>query len=383
MKRISVLLTSLALASTYLPATAQAEGKERSGFDKAWSYMTLYENKESSIIQKFSIVGRIQLDSVWVDPDTVWIDPEDVAGSETEKYNDVSWRRARLGFKAKMFNDWTAHIEADWKLNEPIDQWYNKLTDAYLAWQPTKELKIKALKQSAGFTLDGATSSKRLLTMERNNLTNNLWFTKEYFTGILASGKFAGNGSYKGSFFSSGGDPGWDFDSASWFTFWSVGYKLGNTKLALDYVYQDEDENANTRDFEQVFSLHGQWQNGPWGIRGDLSGGKGFEDLGQSDVWGLYIMPSYDITEHTQVVLAYTYVASDEDNGVRLPRYEDKAVGGRGNNYNEYYAGFNVFFYGHKFKWQTGLSWADMDDDADDGGEYEGWNLTTGLRVYW
>ena len=105
--------------------------------------------------------------------------------------------------------------------------------------------------------------------------------------------------------------------------------------------------------------------------------------LGQPDVWGFYIMPIYNISKHTQVVLAYTYVGSDENNGVRLPRYENKAVGGRGNSYNEYYAGFNVFFYGHKFKWQTGLSWADMKDDANDGGEYEGWNLSTGLRVSW
>jgi phosphate-selective porin OprO/OprP len=42
-----------------------------------------------------------------------------------------------------------------------------------------------------------------------------------------------------------------------------------------------------------------------------------------------------------------------------------------------------VYFYGHKFKWQTGLQYASMKDDADDGGEYKGWGLSTGLRFYW
>ncbi len=383
MKRFAVLFMYAVAAAMCPVSAAQAEETE-SGFDRAWSYLTLYEDEGSGFIQKFSIVGRAQADAVWVNPDTVWLDPEDGAAvSEAETYNDVTWRRFRLGFKTEMFNDWTVHIEADWKVNESVDQWYNKLTDGYIAWQPSTEIKIKALKQSAGFTLDGATSSKRLLTMERNNLTGNLWFTEEYFTGILVSGTFAENGSYKGSFFSSGGDPGWDVDSASWFTFWSLGYRFGNTRLAVDYVYQDEDENASTRAFEQILSLHGQWQDGAWGLRADLSGGKGFAELGQSDVRGLYIMPFYDISKRTQIVLAYTYVDSDGDNGVRLPRYENKAVGSRGNRYNEYYAGFNLFFYGHKLKWQTGLSWADMHDDAGDGGEYRGWNLSTGLRAYW
>jgi phosphate-selective porin OprO/OprP len=42
-----------------------------------------------------------------------------------------------------------------------------------------------------------------------------------------------------------------------------------------------------------------------------------------------------------------------------------------------------VFFYGHKLKWQTGLQYTRMDDEADDGGEYDGWGITTGLRIYW
>jgi len=94
-------------------------------------------------------------------------------------------------------------------------------------------------------------------------------------------------------------------------------------------------------------------------------------------------MPFYDISKHTQLVLRYTYVNSEDDNGLRLNRYDNRVESGKGNEYNDVYAGVNVYFYSHKFKWQTGVSWAKLDDDANDGGEYEGWTLSTGLRVYW
>jgi len=84
-----------------------------------------------------------------------------------------------------------------------------------------------------------------------------------------------------------------------------------------------------------------------------------------------------------QAVLRYTYVGSDGDNGVRPARYQKDVVSGRGDEYNELYAGVNLYFYGHKLKWQTGVQYFDMHDSARDGGEIDGWGLSTGLRTYW
>ena len=371
-QRIPLLIGLLALAG--LTSTA-VQAEEPSVFDKAWAIPVLYENKDNTIIQKLAFVGRLQLDSVWVNPDT----PEDA-----ENYDDLTWRRARFGFKANLFDDWTAHIEADFDLETDLDDMYNKLTDAYIAFEPGDSIKIKALKHSAGFTLDGKTSSKSLISLERNNITNNLWFTKEYFTGLSASGKIGGGWKYNAGIFSSGGDPEWDFDTASWFSLVTLGYKMGDADLQFDYVYQDEDENANTRDFEQVFSLSGKWKNdSKWGVNGEIAAGIGFEDMGQSDVWGLFVEPYYNLTKHTQIVAYYTYLNSDGDNGLLLNRYENKITDEKGDEYSDVYLGFNVYFYDHKFKWQTGITYAKMDDAADDGGEYEGWSLSTGLRLYW
>ena len=355
------------------PLFAQA-GDEPSGYDKVWSYATLYENPDNRYLQKFALSGRLHGDLFWVDGD---------AGN----VNDALWRRFRFGFKADVFENWVVHVEGSFDLNDSLGDMYSELTDAYIGWSPSENLTVKILKQSAGFTLDGATSSKKLLTPERNNLTNNLWFTREYFTGIVVDGESASGWQYKAGAFSSEGSEELSEFNAGYFILLSAGYDLAerlSTDQALvrvDYVYNEEDPNNGTRDFSQVASLVTEWQGGPWGLRTDLSSGKGYGD--QSDVWGFVAMPYYDLSPRTQLVFRYTYLSSEESNGLRLSRYEDRVVDGRGDEYKEVFGGFNFFFYDHKLKWQTGLSRASMTDRADDGGQHSGWALSTVLRVYW
>ena len=352
-----------------------ADGEDGSGFDKVWSYATLYENEDNRFIQKFALSGRLQPDSAWFEAD------------QGEFKDNFLWLRFRFGFKTDLFREWVLHIEGDFDLNESLGDSYTRLTDAYTGRTPKKNLDFKVLKQSAGFTLDGATSSKKLLTLQRNDLTNNLWFTSEYFTGITAKGKIDDSWSYNFGLFSSNGNDELSRFEASYFTLLSLGYdftqssKLDHGLIRVDYVYNEEDINADTRDFSQILSLVTQWKTGPWGLSTDLSAGKGYAE--QSDVWGLVLMPFYDFNPYIQVVLRYTYLSSAKDNGLRLPRYESRITDGRGNEYSEIYTGLNVYFYGHKFKWQTGLEYADMRDNADDGGEYQGWGVNTGLRLYW
>jgi len=375
MKYLWFVVVSLAATLFMIAPSVAADGEDISVFDKVWSYATLYENEDNRFIQKFALSGRLQPDSAWFDAD------------QGEFKDDFLWRRFRFGFKSDLFLEWVLHIEGDFDLNEPLGDSYTRLSDAYIDWTPRKNLDLKVLKQSAGFTLDGATSSKKLLTLQRNNLTNNLWFTSEYFTGITAKGKIDESWSYKVGLFSSDGNDELSRFEASYFTLLSLGYgftkspKLDHGQIRIDYVYNEEDINADTRDFSQVLSLVTKWETGPWGLWTDLSAGKGYTE--QSDVWGVVLMPFYDFNPYIQVVMRYTYLNSADDNGLRLPRYEGKITDGRGNEYSEIYTGLNVFFYGHKFKWQTGLEYASMRDGADDEGEYAGWGVNTGLRLYW
>jgi phosphate-selective porin OprO/OprP len=371
----AISITSLALAMLIVAPCSAWESGDTSGFDKIWSYATLYQNDENPHIQKFALSGRLQADSVWVD-------------SDQGNFSDVFvWRRFRFGFKADLFREWVVHLEGDYDLNESLGEVYSRLTDAYIGWNPNEYLKLKLFKQSAGFTLDGATSSKRLLTLERNNLSNNLWFTTEYFTGLTARGSFDKAWAYQAGVFSSDPNDELSHFDAGYFVLLSLSRRLveipelSKSSIRLDYVYNSEDANAATRDFSNVLSLVTTWDFEPWGVRTDLSTGTGYG--GQSDVWGVVVMPYYDFNRHIQAVLRYTYVSSAENNGVRLTRYANRVVTGRGDEYNEFYAGVNVYFYGHKLKWQSGVEYASMDDDANDGGEYEGWQLITGLRLYW
>ena len=365
---------ALAVALQVLSPIVTAEATGQSSFDKVWNYATLYDNKENRFIQKFELSGRLQIDSAWFDADQ-------------GEFNDILWRRFRFGFKTDIFQDWVLHIEGDWDLNESLGQTYSRLTDAYIGWHPAKNWYLKILKQSAGFTLDGATSSKKLLTLQRNNLTNNLWFTAEYFTGATISGTAAKRWAYNAGIFSSDGNDELSHFDAAYFTLLSLGYnfagdlELDNAVIRVDYVYNKEDLNANTSDFSQILSLVTKWEQGGWGLWTDISAGRGY--AGQSDLWGVALMPFYGITPHIQLVFRYTYIKSVDDNGVRLGRYENEIVNGSGDKYNEIYGGLNVFFYGHNLKWQTGLQYSTMKDAANDGGEYAGWGLTTGLRISW
>jgi len=367
------ILILVVLVASCLCVQASAAFSEEN-YRRWWDYATLYENGDNEALQKFSLSGRLQAESAHFD---------DSQGD----YDDTVWRRSRLGFKAQLYRHWVIHVEGDFDLNSDAEETYTRLTDAYVGWSPDGKLEIKVLKQSAGFTLDGATSSKKLLTLQRSNLTNNLWFTAEYFTGATVAGDISSDWSYKAGIFSSDGNDELSEFDASYFSLLSLSHSFGShldidkASIRIDYVYNDEDVNSDTRDFSSVLSLITQWQLGPGGLWTDLSAGRGYAD--QSDLWGFTLMPFYDFNLQLQAVLRYTYMSSSEENGIRLARYENSIASGSGDRYEEVYAGFNVFFHGHKMKWQTGLQYTNMNDSARDGGNYEGWGLTTGLRLSW
>jgi len=362
---------SIAMSAVFaLPLLVNANNVQAENINDAWKFTDLYENEQGDYLK---LSGRMQLDSTWVD-------------SDQGDFNDTLWRRFRFGFKGKV-GEFKLALEADINLNDSLDESYNRLTDANVSWALDKDTELKFLKQSAGFTMDGKTSSKKLLTPERNNLTNNLWFTSEYFTGVTVKGKLASDWSYKTGVFSSDGSDEISISEASYFALFSTNKKLVKNSLwdkaevGFDYVFNDTHEDGNTRDFSQVLSVTSKFQQGDWALDNDLSWGKG--DLGQSDLFGLVIMPSFMQSEKVQWVARYTYMKSSDENGVRLGRYENKVVGDRGDQYQELFGGVNYYLNDHKLKLQAGVQYAKMDDKANDGGAYDGWGVTVALRSYW
>jgi phosphate-selective porin OprO/OprP len=343
-------------------------------YDKIWRFATWYDNESNPAVEKVLFSGRFQYEYAALDADQ---------GSHSE------WnvRRMRFGPKITFLHKFTLHTEVEVNPQE-ADPFYLRLTDAYVQWSQSERFNLTVGKHGVLFTMDGSTSSKELLAIDRSNLSNNIWFPQEYIPGVGVSGKQA-PWIYRGGIYSAGAmNKEFGEFTGSFFTLAVVGYdfarSLGAKKalVAGNYVYQDPDpENTFTRQLQNVGSLNFDLETDRWGLRADVSGASGY--LGQSDLWALMAMPFFNVGSRLQLVGRYTFIESESPNGVRLATYESSVVSGRGDRYNEFYAGANYYFYGHKLKLQTGVQFADMDDSASDGGAYSGVAWTTGLRVGW
>jgi phosphate-selective porin OprO and OprP len=375
---LTALLTFLlmsALAEAQAPASSTAPKPAPSTYDRIWQHAELYHNEENPTVQSFLFTGRLQYD---------------YAASDAEQGSNDEWnlRRLRLGARSKLFKNFLLHGEVELNPQES-DPTYVRLTDMYLQWSRSPRTVVQLGKQSVPFTMDGATSSKELLTIDRSNLSNNLWFPQEYIPGVSVSGK-RGQTNYRVGVYSAGtANKEFGEFNGSWFTLGVLGYDFGKQlgkKEALltgSYVYQNADSrNTFTRSLRHIGSANFKLDAGRWGFRGDLTGGSGY--LGQSSLWGVMAMPYVNLSSKSQVVGRYTFLDSSARNGIRLATYESRIVSGRGDRYSEFYGGINYYFYGHKLKWQTGVQHVDMDDElGNDGGKYDGVSFTTGFRLSW
>lgn len=370
------------LALTLLPHSAWAQAadpkpapKPPSAYDKVWSKLTnWYDDKDNPVVQRVLFTGRFQHDLAIVDADQ-------------GNHKESNIRRVRFGPRITLFHDYLVHAEIELNPQErnPL---YVRFTDAYVAWQKHPKAVIQVGKQSVPFTQEGATSSKELITIDRSNLANNIWFTQEYMPGVSVSGR-AAPWNYRAGVYSSGAaNREFGRFNGDMFSLALVGYdfakKLGvrEAVLTANYLYQHPDANNTfTKRFEHIASLHFKLEQPKWGVRADASNTAGY--LGQRDLRAVMVMPFFNATEKLQFVARYTLVSSEDINGISLNTYENRVARGLGDRYDEGYAGVNYYFYGHRLKLQSGVQLAEMRDRANDGGAFSGTSWTTGLRIGW
>ena len=373
------LLMVVAAQPVLAQSTAVAQGSgatdTRSIYDKIWQqFTTIYDNSSNPVVQRVLFTGRFQHDFAAI-------------GADQGDHDEWNTRRLRVGPRVTLFKTFLLHVEAELNPQE-MDPLYMRLTDAYLQWSRSARFVVTAGKHSIPYTMDGATSSKELITIDRSNLTNNIWFPQEYLPGVSVSGRTA-PWVYRLGVYSAGtaNKEFGEFDGGA-ATLAVVGYDFAKALgarealLAANYVHQNEDQrNTFTRQLQNILSVNFKLETARWGMRSDVSTATGY--LRQSDLWGVMAMPYFNVTDKLQLVGRYTFLQSDDPNGVQLGTYENRVVAGRGDEYNELYAGANYYFYGQKLKLQTGVQVANMNDRAGDGGAYSGVSWTTGLRVGW
>ena len=345
-----------------------------STYDRIWKFAEWYSDNSNPVVQRVLFSGRYQHEFAAV-------------GADQGDHSEWNVRRMRLGPRITLFRKMTFHTEAELNPQER-EPFFVRMTDLYVMWTFNPRAVLTIGKQGVPFTMDGSTSSKELVAIDRSNLTNNIWFTYEYLPGVSVSGRIA-PWTYRAGVYSSGSaNRGLGEFDGGLFTLGLVGYDFGKALgvkealLAGNYIYQQPDaRNSFTRPFEHIGSLNFKLEAEKWGIRADLSAASGY--LGQSDVWGLMAMPLLNLTDKLQLVGRYTFLRSDAPNGVRLATYENTIVTGRGDRYHEAYGGVNYYFYEHKLKLQSGVQFADMRDRVSDRGDYSGTSWTTGIRIGW
>lgn len=358
------------------PVRAQSPDQQQpSTYDKIWGQLTnWYDNKDNPVVQRVVFSGRFQHDLAMVEADQ-------------GDWRESNVRRVRFGPRITMFRDYLVHAEVEVNPQER-NPFYMRLTDAYVMWQRYPKVNVQIGKQAVQFTQEGATSSRELITIDRSNLANNIWFGQEYMPGVSVAGR-AAPWSYRAGVYSSGAmNREFGRFNGDWFTMLVGGYDFGKrlgvreATLTGNYVYQQPDvNNTFTRRFEHVASIHFRLEQPKWGFRGDVSKTAGY--LGQRDVMGIMAMPFYNITGKLQAVARYTYLDSDGPNGLALNTYENRVTRGQGDEYRETYLGLNYYFYAHRLKVQSGVQFADLRDAANDGGAYSGWSWVSGLRMGW
>lgn len=379
MKRLVVaallVFVSWAIPASAQPATQKPAEKQPSTYDKIWSKFTnWYDDKDNPVVQRVIFTGRFQHDFAIVEADQ-------------GDHRESNIRRVRFGPRITLFRDYLVHTEVEVNPQER-EPFYMRITDAYVSWQKHPKAIVTVGKQSVPFTQEGATSSRELITIDRSNLANNIWFGQEYMPGVSVSGR-AAPWNYRAGVYSSGAaNREFGRFNGDMFTLGVLGYdfakKLGVREATLtgNYLYQHPDANNTfTRRFEHIASLHFKLEQPRWGVRTDLSKTEGY--LGQRDLWAAMAMPFFNATDQLQFVTRYTLVKSDGLNGISLNTYENRVARGLGDRYTEGYVGVNYYFYAHRLKLQSGIQIADMRDRAHDGGAFSGTSWTTGVRVAW
>lgn len=347
-----------------------SENINSNSLEDLWDIPQLYSDSDSSLVTDLKLVGRYQ----WQYADL---------NSDQGDWSDSETRRFRLGTEAKVFGgDWK--LKGEINVNDDFSPFYKSLEEAYIKYQGNDAFNVTIGKQKPAWSYEWSTSSRKILTFERSLLVNQL--SPKKTTGISASGSIE-NWSYVLGIYSGDIDEEFgDYSDAGEFALASIGYNYSETssfdKAAwrLDLLHNSDSSNKAAKPYENSISFNHSISQGAITLNTDLIHAGGYSD----DAYGIVLLPTYDISNKVQLVARYTYASSDGDGLRAQKRYERKSSltdSGFGEDYQSYYLGLNYYINDHKLKLMTGIEYADL-DGGNDGGEYSGWTLFSGLRLY-
>ncbi len=403
-------------------------------FDKS----TLYKNEDACLIQKVSFVGRYH--GQYLSQSLEYSDGDSAQsfGAGRQYWEN---RRFRLGVVVEFLNDFT--FVNRWNLDDNSSltraHFFDDHFETHIKWAPSdltigrmKDIRVIAGKQKALITREFATSSKRILTIERSQIVNEVAFTIPWgvtfgFDLCDVDHEF---GVWAGGFEESNGFGGRDiegplwpgFDSRAGLTYRGAYDITDNTSVHFDYYFAnnaggqenprgDTDELAITS-YNHVFALgtESEWDIGhcdrKFGLVTDLIFGRDRlalqgEDFGYladnnspagEDTFGFVFLPYYDLTERLQIVGKYAYSSFNRMQRSQR-RVDDPAAPGTDfrpllEDTHTFYLGLNYKFCGDNLKIMAGYEHLAADvysapGTATDNGSVSGDSWMFGVRTYW
>ena len=365
---ISLPLISITLIAG--ESSSPSNNSDSKSLEDLWDIPHLYSNSDSLLVNDLKLVGRYQ----WQYADL---------NSDQGDWSDSENRRFRLGTEAKVLGgNWK--LKAEINVNDDFSPFYKSLEEAYIKYQGNDALNITIGRQKPAWSYEQSTSSRKILTFERSLLVNQL--SPKKTSGISASGSIENWNYVLGIYNGNINEEFGDFNNSGEFALASIGYDYSKSSdfdtaaWRLDLLHNKDETNNAAKPYKNSISLNHSLSQGVLTLNTDLIHAGGYSD----DVYGLVLLPTYDISDKLQLVARYTYASSDGDGLRAQKRYERKASltdSGYGEDYQSYYLGLNYYINAHKLKLMTGIEYADMDGGSD-GGDYSGWTLFSGLRLY-
>lgn len=365
------------------------ESKEKNSgtsvYDKLWKLAELYNNPENPYIQEVRLQGYFIWNYAYGDSNEGHFGSKDRPSAQ--RYGDIDFRLWQLGIRVKMFQ--TFQFNSIIYVNPNFDpEFYDQLYDMNLTWSPNEKFNIGVGKFKANtFSLDQPVSTNRILTFERGVVSSTI------FAGELTGAKTYGminNWTYHAGVYAGDAQREFTRGEAGTFFLGGIGYDFREATgfqrafIKLDYQFSDDALNAGGGAlYDHAFSLNSGWQNGRWTFGTDFMYANRMD--GDQALWGINIIPAYNITDKVQAVMRYQYGQAGE-NGLRVPvRYAasapDLTDAGRGHEYQAMYFGVNYFIYDHKLKLMLGTEYSSMDGGRD-GGDFNGWTTMASLRFF-
>lgn len=325
-----------------------------------------------------SIYGRLQLQYVNFDSD----------GAGVAHTNHFLARRIRLGVEAQLGERWVTDLNYEFGAQN-ID----RLIVAYLTDMGSTPVSLSIGIRKVNFGLEENKSSGRLKAIERSGVTR--YFVEANNGRRLGAGKQRAGiffdahttarsgkstGFYYGAAITNPEQPLGTLGAISAGTaetndlaFWadvgytgqldSISYRLG---AAGGYLPNQGGPRQLVGSDLQVFSIYGDIKAGPWSIATEFLAAEMDDGAGagtDAAPWGLWIEPSYMLTNQLEFTARASYLDSD-GRGIRVSdgvRSARASLGG--DNLTEVYLGFTYYILGSDLKFQAGYvrGWAEKD----------------------